>query len=105
MWRTRGTRTPACHTSSAAGTAASAKWLRFGSASATRSAAAAAQAAGGGLRLRLSFDRGGLCGEETALRALGERLERLDRAPGAPPPRLQCRSNADDTEFTLELPA
>ncbi len=71
----------------------------------TQARLSAQEAAGGGLRLRLSFDRGGLCGEETALRALGERLERLERAPGAPPPRLQCRSNADDTEFTLELPA
>lgn len=60
---------------------------------------------GGGLRLRLSFDRGGLGGEESALHALGERLERLERAPGTAAPRLQCRSNADDTEFTLELPA
>ncbi|PIM54030.1 hypothetical protein CS062_06025 [Roseateles chitinivorans] len=71
----------------------------------TQARLSAQEAAGGGLRLRLSFDRGGLCGEDTALRALGERLERLERAPGAPPPRLQCRSNADDTEFTLELPA
>ena len=60
---------------------------------------------GGGLRVSLSFDRGGLGGEEAALHALGERLERLERAPGAPAPRLQCRSNAEDTEFTLELPA
>ncbi|MDH0864889.1 histidine kinase [Mitsuaria sp. GD03876] len=71
----------------------------------TQARLSAQEAAGGGLRLRLSFDRGGLCGEETALRALGERLDRLDRAPGAPPPRLHCRSNAEDTEFTLELPA
>ncbi|OWQ47692.1 hypothetical protein CDL60_09795 [Roseateles noduli] len=65
----------------------------------------AQESPGGGLRLSLSFDRGGLGGEEAALHALGERLERLERAPGTPPPRLQCRSNADDTEFTLELPA
>lgn len=71
----------------------------------TQAKLSAQESSGGGLRLRLSFDRGGLCGEETALRALGERLERLDRAPDAPPPRLHCRSNAEDTEFTLELPA
>ena len=71
----------------------------------TQARLSAQEFAGGGLRLRLSFDRGGLCGEETALRALGERLERLDRAPDAAPPRLRCRSNAEDTEFTLELPA
>ncbi|WP_431259219.1 histidine kinase [Roseateles chitinivorans] len=65
----------------------------------------AQESPGGGLRLRLSFDRGGLGGEEAALHALGERLERLERAPGTPAPRLQCRSNAEDTEFTLELPA
>ncbi|OWQ86900.1 hypothetical protein CDN99_19520 [Roseateles aquatilis] len=62
----------------------------------------ASELPGGGLRLRLALDGGGLCGEESALRALSERLERLD---GATPARLHCRSNAGDTEFTLELPA
>jgi len=71
----------------------------------TQARLSAQESPGGGLRLRLSFDRGGLGGEEAALHALGERLERIDRAPGTPPPRLHCRSNAEDTEFTLELPA
>ncbi len=71
----------------------------------TQARLSAQEVTGGGMRLRLSFDRGGLCGAETALQALGERLDRLERAPGTPPPRLQCRSNAEDTEFTLELPA
>ncbi|WP_416758695.1 histidine kinase [Roseateles sp. So40a] len=71
----------------------------------TQARLAVQETAGGGLQLRLGFDRGGLCGEEAALHALGERLERLERPLGAPPPRLNCRSNADDTEFTLELPA
>ncbi len=74
----------------------------------TQARLSANETAGGGLRLRLAFDRGGLIGEDGALRALGERLERLERAgpsDGATPARLHCRSNAEDTEFTLELPA
>lgn len=54
----------------------------------------------GGLHLRLVFDRGGLC-DESALRTLSERLAGLAGAPA----RLHCRSTADETEFTLELPA
>jgi hypothetical protein len=72
----------------------------------TQARLSASETAGGGLRLRLAFDRGGLIGEDGALRALGERLERLERAgPVEGVARLHCRSNADDTEFTLELPA
>ncbi|UXH77817.1 histidine kinase [Roseateles amylovorans] len=53
------------------------------------------------LRLRLAFDRGGLCREDEALRALSDRLDSLAGGPA----RLHCRSQADETEFTLELPS
>lgn len=59
-----------------------------------------AEAGHGCLRLRLGFDRGGLCGEDAQLQSLTERLASLHSGPA----RLQCRSHADDTEFLLELP-
>jgi hypothetical protein len=52
-----------------------------------------------GLRIVLRFDRPGLCGDDAELQALAERLRVLSGAPA----RLQCRSTADETIFTLDL--
>lgn len=54
---------------------------------------------GQGLRLALSLDLAGLCGDDPSLQALAERL----RASSGGPARLHCRSDAGHTVFTLEL--
>jgi hypothetical protein len=54
--------------------------------------------ASGGLRLCLGFDREGLCAEDAELNQLRERLGVLDI-------RLVCHSDAQGTEFTLEMSA
>lgn len=54
---------------------------------------------GGGLRLRLAFDKAGLCGEDEELRALAERLRALSGGPA----ELHCRDEAGSTLFILEL--
>lgn len=52
-----------------------------------------------GLRIELTFDRSGLCGEDAELQAMNERLRVLSGGPA----RLRCESQPDGTRFILEL--
>jgi len=58
-----------------------------------------AEAMAGGLRIRLGFDRAGLCGDDAELQALAERLRMLSGGTA----RLRCDGGPDTTLFTLEL--
>ncbi len=73
--------------------------LRLATQAPSRCSLTAASLPDGGLRLALSFDRPGLCGADTELQALSERL----RALSGEPAELRCSSSPDGTLFTLEL--